>query len=743
MNISKPTFFHTPKSVPIYNDIRITGPVLLLLISSAVFLLYLPTLDFPFQFDDKPNIVQNTNIRMQQLDWNSLKQIAYSVSGRNRPFSMFSFSLNYYFGRYNPFGYRLVNVIIHILNGILLFYLLKYTIELRLADFHPLGKPSNNPGVWTGKTSSPSFLIPLATISIWLFHPLATNSVTYIVQRMNSMAALSFLCSLVCYIKARNPAHGSAAQLSKRSGSNTKIQDGVASKLWYGASLVSGFAAITSKEIAITLPLMIFFYEWFFFQDLDSQWFQKKIFAGLTIFSLITIIFILCFGFGRLVGYFDLYDQLDFTLSQRLMTEFRVVLYYVSLVLFPAPSRLNIDHDIILSQSLFNPLSTTAALIIIVGLLFLAIRLAKRNRILSYCIFWYFCNLAVESTVIPLDLIFEHRVYLSSMLLIFIFALFLFRCFRSVAWRLVVFSTCILILGIWTHERNQVWKDAISLWSDSAAKSPNKSRPHVNLGEAYAAAGNFQAAIHQYQKALAINPYSDYTHYNIGAAYYAQYDIKQAIEHFRMALKANPDLAEAHNNLGVALIDQKKVEEGIHHYKEALRLKPNHPEAPDNLRKAQTGLDQINARILSLEKQITKEPENEEILYRLGYLYYRKGHFQTAETFYRKALSFQDGSVKILNALAMLYAETEREPEAIALLEQIAALEPGNPSVSYNLACLYARANKSEPSIRWLRKAIEHGYNNWELIQKDRDLNRIRNTAAYRGLFETEKAEDQ
>jgi hypothetical protein len=111
------------------------------------------------------------------------------------------------------------------------------------------------------------------------------------------------------------------------------------------------------------------------------------------------------------------YKARDFTPAQRVLTQFRVVIFYITLLIFPHPSRLNLDHDFPISNSLIDPVTTILSIGVIVGLMGLAIYKGKKERLLSFCILWFLANLVIESSVIGLEIIFEHRMYLPFMLL--------------------------------------------------------------------------------------------------------------------------------------------------------------------------------------------------------------------------------------------------------------------------------------------------------------------------------------
>lgn len=287
------------------------------------------------------------------------------------------------------------------------------------------------------------------------------------------------------------------------------------------------------------------------------------------------------------------------------------------------------------------------------------------------------------------------------------------------------------------------YPEAIRHFTTAVSLEPNSIEAHNNLGGVLIKVGRKSEAIEHYEAALQINPEDADVHNNLGLALKTAGQLSQAVFHFRKALSIRTQkasdlqkLAEAHNNLGVALIDIKQLEEGIEQYQQAINQMPDYPEARSNLQKALTGLQQIESRISALEKGISTPPDEPEKLMQLGYLYYRKGRFQKAESLYRQTIRLRPNFIEALQALSVLYAETGREKESILLLHKIAAMQPSNAGTSYNLACMYARMGNPDESIVWLQKALENGYDNWQLLQFDTDLDRIRDTAAFRDILQ-------
>jgi len=455
----------------------------LLLFAGAIFIfcLYSNTLNFPFIFDDGHNIRNNPHIRITGLSMENIIEAGFKSPLSNRPVSNISFALNYYFHQYNVAGYRFVNILIHIVTGIFLYLFLKNTLSI----------PSLNDANETSKW------VPFFTAFIWLVHPIQTQSVTYIVQRMNSMAVMFCVLSLFFYIKARQEKE------TRRKG------------LLFFCCIFFGFLALGSKEIAATLPFFVFLYEWYFFQELSMKWLKRHFWLFSGIFVFFALVALLYLGFHPLERILGGYEDRDFNLTQRTLTQCRVVIFYLGLLSLPCPSRLNLDHDFLISHSLINPLTTIVSVILILSLIWLAIYTARRERLLSFCILWFFGNLSIESSVMPLEIVFEHRTYLPSMLAILIVVRMAYRYIGS-KW-LTTSGLCVvlIVLAVWTYQRNQVWKDDLTLWRDCVEKSPEKARPHYNLALALDDQGRPQEAIFHYYETLRIKPDHAKAHNNL------------------------------------------------------------------------------------------------------------------------------------------------------------------------------------------------------------------------------------
>ncbi|MFH1216149.1 MAG: hypothetical protein V1706_06585 [Pseudomonadota bacterium] len=439
---------------------------LLSLCSVLVFFLYGNTLTGEFLFDDLRLIPNNPAIRLQELTLGGLAKAAFTT----RPVAMVSFALNYYFHQYAVAGYHVVNILIHIATGIFLYFFIKSTINLpSLKDRYGHNR-----------------YLALVVALVWMVNPLHTQTVSYIVQRMNGLAAMFYILSMLCYVQAR-------------------IADGqpVKRTLLSACCGLSALFALGSKEIAATLPFFILLYEWFFFQEMSRKWLRTASFILAAILVATGALFFLFPQFLPAGILTKGYEPYPFTMGQRLLTESRVVMLYLGLLFFPHPSRLNLDYDFPVSYSLFQPSTTFLSILCILSLILVAVCIASREPLLSYCILWFFGNLVIESTVIPLDLVFEQRTYLPSMLVILLVVLLVERFWRVYPLpKLIAFFLVVAVCSFWTVERNRDWSNALTMMIDNAEKSPDKARPAYNVACEFAKAGKVHEALVWLERAV-------------------------------------------------------------------------------------------------------------------------------------------------------------------------------------------------------------------------------------------------
>ena len=363
---------------------------LFVLIEALTAAIYLPGLAGDYMFDDLPNLLNNKRLHIHSLDMESLQGAAFSSGAGKlrRPVSMASFALNRYFFGVAPYSYKVVNLVIHLLTGLGL-YLFSRLLVQAYKIFHKENLP-DAAVAW----------LPVVVSGLWLVHPLNLTPVLYIVQRMTSLATLFMVCGLCLYVAGR------LRMLDNRRGL----------PLILTGLLVFGVLAIFSKENGALLPLYMLVVEMTLFRFKGSNGQADKI---IIIFFLATV----ALPAGLLLSYLTMhpaailggYSGRDFTLTERLLTESRVLVFYLKMIIMPSISELGLYHDdITISHGLLDPSTTLYSLMTLSGLMFGALLLLKKRPLISLGIFWFFVGHVLESTVYPLEIAHEHRNYLAD-----------------------------------------------------------------------------------------------------------------------------------------------------------------------------------------------------------------------------------------------------------------------------------------------------------------------------------------
>ena len=660
------------------------------------FLIYSNTLQSPFTFDDAQAIVENPSIRMTKLSIDKLIEGAVGWS-KNRPIAMVTFALNYYLGEYNPLGYHLANILVHITNGILLYFFLKTTLLLAI----------KREILDTRLDIRTATTVSFFTALLWVAHPVQTNSVTYIVQRMNSLGAMFYLLALLLYVKGRLVQQKALARRNHPNEINAKKKRKNYYYLFTGC-VISALLSFGCKESTVVLPLFILLYEWYFFQDLSTAWLKTKLKYIAVVLILLGSVAIIYLGSDPISKIKSLKDFAEghFTIGQRLWTQTRVVIYYLSLLVYPNPSRLNLDYDFPLSYSLINPLSTMMCLFIIIGLVFVGIFLAKKQRLISFCIFWFFGNLLIESSIIPLAIIFEHRLYLPSMMVCLIAVILFFRYVKP-AWLPVgIICALVALSSYWTFERNKVWQDSVTIWTDCTKKSPNKARPYSNLAVALAERKMNEEALPNYLKALQINPNYVQAHFGLGALLEEKGETNEAIKHYRTALQIKPNYVKCHNNLGLVLLEQGKKEEAKEHFRKALQINPTFAKAYNSLGLAFSKEGRINEAIELYNKALKIDPKLAVALSNLGNAMLIIGKTEQAINFFYNAVKIKPDFAEAHNNLGGQLLSQGKIDKARRHLVEALRLDPDLAEAHNNFGIILIQEGNLEAAIIHFQDAV-------------------------------------
>ncbi len=648
--------------------------LILLFFAVLVLAIYSNTLNAPYYFDDGRSIGQNPHIRLTELTFEKLTQAAFESICPNRPIANISFALNYYFDQYNVVGYHVVNILIHIVNGILLYFLIKTTLRI--------------PSLRSKYKSYSS--IAFFTTLMWLVHPIQTESVTYIVQRMASMATMFYVLSFLLYIKGR------------------LANEGKKRWLYFTGCAVSWILALGTKEISATLPFFVLLYEWYFFQGLSKSWLRRNFAYIIGTLILISIVILLYIGSSPLEGILSGYTHRGFTLTERVLTQFRVIIYYITLLAYPHPGRLNLLHGFELSHSLIDPVTTLVSMGAILGSLGLAFYMAKKEPLISFSILWFFGNLAIESSFLALEIIFEHRTYLPSMFFFLIIIILVYKYIGRDLLKVGLLSTTMLVLCLWTYERNGTWSDPVEFWDDAVRKSPHSARAYVNLARSYIDRKSYQLALTNLKQAIHLDSNLTVAYNNLAGLYIKQLLYDAAVETSRKALDTNARRYDRHityKNLGVALREQGNISAALDAHLKAIEMVPTNSEAYDCLGSDYLARHQIDLAIEAYRKALKWDPFSHQTYNNLGMAYTAKRDIRKAAEMYTRAIAIKPDFVLAYSNLGSLYLD-QRAEKAIPLLQRAIELDPTFADAYNNLGLALIKMGAFEAGISKVERAL-------------------------------------
>ena len=685
---------------------------LLIVLTCAV--IYSNSLDGPFLFDDNRAIAEKEKIR-EVSNFLRFDQIR-----TKRPFVDLTFALNYRFGQLNVRPYHVINVLIHMMTGVIV-YFLSCAILRRL--LRPTGDPRSISHHESRNTrhNAPIPLIGLFTALIFVTHPLQTQAVTYICQRYASLAALFYLTSVLCYLKGRmvQRARISGEISGKKVGLSEvrRSRYAVTAQLFvlYFLCVLSGILAFLSKQNAASLPLAIILVEVLCIDNSWAGWKKKLPWAGLALLLMVIAVLLVT---GKMEGMGTLGDLLEDISRQTrgqgseavvtrwnyLCTQFTVVILYIRLLFLPLGQ--NADPMLPFKTGFFDG-TTPLAFLFFLAIILFAIRVRKKMPALTFGIFWFFITLSVESSVIPIkDAMFEHRLYLPM----FGFAIGLCttvfqRLSRHPFWAVVLLVCVTFLLGGATYHRNRIWLSAEALWTDVLSKSPHNYRAHTNLGTAFLKEGKLKDAHEHFQESLRLKQLSD-AHFNLGLSFERFGDLGTAEGHYRKAVEMDPGNKKALVNLGVILSGQGKFEEAARLFQQALKFDPRSVVAHVNLGFARMNREDMDGAMQSYSEALKLDPESPLANFYLGAILARIGNPDAAKPYLLKALEIQPGWAMAHRELGLLLAGQKDLDGALVHFSEVIRVNPESAEAHFHLGLALAQKGDLEGGIREFSEAV-------------------------------------
>ncbi len=563
------------------------------------FLIYYNTLNVPFYFDDYDSIIDNPTIKNLSYfkQYNGIYDLMHI-----RYFSYLSFAINFYYSGVSVVGYHITNIAIHFLSSIMVMLLIRQILD--------------SPTVKDSLTNNDKFKIAVFGSILFLVHPIQTQAVTYIVQRMTSLATLFYLTTVFFYVWGRNLYYSSST-----------IKNKLVVVPLFLASAIAFFLSLFSKEIAVTLPISIVMCELLFIRNrkMKISW---GVVGTITAFFLVTIIVVIT-NYGLPIEA-DNIPRLVY-----LFTQIDVMFTYFRLLFFPVYQ--NIDYDFPLRSSLVDP-ELIIKLMVILAILFYAIKEVKKNKIITFGIFWFFITISVESSIIPIrDVINEHRLYLPMFGFVIMMGVFLLKMSKKFSGQKTFYIMSLIltvVLSILSYERNKLWNDPGKMWSDVISKSPAKDRPYLARGSYYLRENQADAAIADFLKVISLNKKEFRAYDNIGYAYQTKDMYDQAIRYHDIAIQMNPSSAFSYNNRGVCLLYLKEWDKAILDFNKAISLQNTYTDAYFNLGYVYYLMQDYSSSIKYFSQALILNPSYNDIYPYLVMANYRLGKIDQAKEKY-------------------------------------------------------------------------------------------------------------
>ena len=617
-------------------------------------ILYSRTLHVPFILDDFESIVNNpliTDLRYFS-DPESGKMFFGHAGVVARYVGYLSFALNYRIHGLDLPGYHVVNIAIHLLASLSVYWLVVLTF--RTPYFVQQGA-ENRMGPRAGFTA-------LAAALLFVCHPLQTQAITYLVQRLASLAALLYLVSLACYIRGR------LANLRPAR---------VAAVAWFAASLVSALLATKTKQNSYTLPFAVLLYEGLFFTGAARRKILQAAVALAVMAGVAGVFWALRSGgsMEQLIGQIDRATRLQTAMPRLdyLATQFTVIVTYLRLVVFPVGQRLDYDYpiyhgflntEVLLSGALLGSLLAAAFFCLYRS----RARLGAQGdaspllRVIAFGIFWFFIALSIESSILPIvDVIFEHRMYLplAGLFIALAAALALVggECSTLAGWpKLPVFcglGAVLLLFSGMTVARNDMWRNEVGLWEDNSLKSPHKGRVFLNLGAALERAGNLAAAEDAYIASNTVSIDQPFSRLDLGRLYLQSNRPDAALKQFQEALAIDPTMGDAYNNIGKILETRAQYGEALEKYHQAVKFKPYLAAPYLNIGRLYARQKRYAEAILEYDKAIVRDPAYCEAYLNKGTALLASGRAGEAVAALRRALQIDPSSAEAAQQLSL------------------------------------------------------------------------------------------
>jgi protein O-mannosyl-transferase len=607
-----------------------------------------------FVFDDLLSIPQNPTIRHFAT---ALAPPGGGATVTNRPVLNLSFALNYALSGTRVWSYHALNLLIHALAGLALFGIVRRTLA------------GMGPGRGKEQTATlAAFFVAL----LWLVHPLQTESVTYIVQRAESLMGLFYLLTLYCFIRGADA-----------------MQRGRGSLGWFALAVVSCLLGVGTKEVIVSAPVIVLLYDRTFLAGSFREAWRRRAWAHLSLAATWLPLA------GSVLHGADRGGSAGFGATPRFWahfaTQFQAVAHYLWLSVWPHP--LILDYGAQLPASAWE----VAPYAVVVAALVAATAWALvRRPVLGFLGAWFFAILAPTSLLaLVRQTLAEHRMYLALAPVMVLLVLALHAWLGRRIWRVAVAAAAVCFAGL-TLARNADYRSNATMLRDTVAKRPGNAAAQNNMGNLLAHSNQAEAALARYEEALRLEPdYAD-AHYNEGNALKMLGRMPEAIAHYEQAVGIAPNFAEAHRALGVALCLTGRQPEGIAHLERAVQIDPSQPEFHRDLGNALRAAGRLAESLTQYGEALRLAPDSAQAHCDLGNAMREAGRLPEAIEQYEEAVRIDPAQPSMQNDLGIVEVMDGQAQEAIPHFESALRLDPSLAQVHLNLAAALTLVGRND-----------------------------------------------
>jgi tetratricopeptide (TPR) repeat protein len=531
---------------------------------------------------------------------------------------------------------------------------------------------------------------------LFAVHPANTQAVTYVSQRFESLAAMFYVAAVCCYIKAR-VAQGNGPRVA-----------------FFITSFVSAVAAMLCKETAISLPVTILMVEMVLIRYVAPAASGKSStgykFPWLLLIPIGALILIIpsFFGFKFISMLFG--DRLSgshdgdlFTAGQYMLTEARAFAVFVRLLFFPINQ--NIDYDFPKSQDIFNPFTTFLSILFMIALFAGSLRL-KRNHILpAFGIWWLFITLGVN--FIPRNhVIFEHKLYLGGIGMMLGFAALVAALVRTKKVAMGILIAAVAVMAVVAVHRNMIWKDELSLWTDSVKKAPGKYTSNLNLGRALYDLGRLDEAYEYFDRAVKIHPAGFKALSNRGVIKIRRKDYEGSLKDFNAALAVDPNFLDALNNRGNWYREMKQYDKALVDLNKAIELKPFYAAAFLSRGQVYAAMGKKDEAVRDFSESIRLRPRDAFAYGNRALVYFNQKKHDLALKDFDTAIALSPREMMYYVNRGSLFSEQQQFARAIEEYKKAMAIDPNIPETYFNLALDSSRLQRYDDAFDAYQKAL-------------------------------------